>query len=32
MEAFMVDLYENPDIVDAICSRVTEYYCNGPLA
>ena len=26
MEAFMIDLYENPDIVDAICSHVTEYY------
>lgn len=26
LEAFMVDLYENPDIVDAICSRVTDYY------
>lgn len=26
MEAFMVDLYENPAIVDAICSRVEHYY------
>lgn len=26
MEAFMMDLYENPDIVDAICTRVTDYY------
>ena len=26
MEAFLVDLYENPDIAHAICSRVTEYY------
>lgn len=26
MEAFLVDLYENPDIAAAICARVTEYY------
>ena len=26
MEQFMIDLYENPEIVDAICSKVTEYY------
>jgi len=26
LEAFMIDLYEDPQIVDAICSHVTEYY------
>jgi uroporphyrinogen decarboxylase len=26
MERFMMDLYENPEIVDAICSRVEAYY------
>lgn len=26
MEAFLVDLYENPDIAAAICAHVTEYY------
>ncbi len=26
MERFMIDLYENPDIVDAICSKVEEYF------
>ncbi|MBI2441013.1 MAG: hypothetical protein HYV35_06535 [Lentisphaerae bacterium] len=26
LEQFLVDLYENPDIVDAICSRVESYY------
>ena len=26
MEQFMIDLYERPEIVDAICSRVEEYY------
>ena len=26
MEAFLVDLYENPDIVDAICSHVESFY------
>ena len=26
LEAFMMDLYENPHIVDAICSSVTELY------
>lgn len=26
LEQFMVDLYENPDIVDAICRRVETYY------
>ena len=31
MEAFMIDLYENPDIVDAICARVTEYYVQRAL-
>jgi Uroporphyrinogen-III decarboxylase len=28
MEQFLVDLYENPDIVDAICFKVREYYFN----
>lgn len=26
MEQFLVDLYENPNIIDAICSRVRDYY------
>jgi len=26
MEKFMVDLYENPQIVDAICGKVEEFY------
>ncbi len=26
LEAFMVDLYENPDIVDGICSHVEAFY------
>lgn len=26
MEQFLIDLYERPEIVDAICSRVEEYY------
>ncbi len=28
MERFMMDLYENPDIVEAICSHVEDYYYN----
>lgn len=28
MQAFMIDLYESPEIVDAICSRVENYYRN----
>jgi len=31
MEKFMIDLYENPGIVDAICSRVGEYYYKRAL-
>ncbi|NQU11749.1 hypothetical protein HQ590_13225 [bacterium] len=27
-EQFLIDLYENPALVDAICSRVTEFYCE----
>jgi len=26
MEQFLIDLYESPEIVDAICSRVEEYF------
>ncbi len=26
LEAFLLDLYENPDLVEAICSRVERYY------
>ena len=28
MEQFFLDLYENPEIVTAICSKVREYYYN----
>jgi uroporphyrinogen decarboxylase len=28
MEQFFIDMYENPEIVDAICSKVKEYYFN----
>jgi len=31
MEAFLMDLYENPDIVAAICSKVTEFYLQRGL-
>lgn len=31
MEQFFVDLYENPEIVTAICSKVREYYFNRAL-
>lgn len=30
-ERFMMDLYDNPSLVDAICSRVTEYYMQRAL-
>lgn len=28
MERFLTDLYDRPDMVDAICSRVGDYYLN----
>jgi len=28
MEQFFIDMYENPEIVDAICFKVREYYYN----
>lgn len=28
MEQFFIDLYENPDIVTAICTKVRDYYYN----
>ena len=31
MEQFLVDLYENPDIVNAICTKVGEYYYQRAL-
>ncbi len=31
MEQFFVDLYENPEIVTAICSKVRDYYYNRAL-
>ena len=31
MEQFLVDLYENPEIADAICGKVREYYFNRAL-
>ena len=31
MEQFFVDLYENPEIVTAICSKVREYYFDRAL-
>ena len=31
MEQFLVDLYESPEIVDAICSHVKDYYLQRAL-
>ena len=31
MERFMMDLYDNPDIVNAICTHVGDYYYNRAL-
>lgn len=31
MEQFFIDLYENPEIVTAICSKVREYYFDKAL-